>query len=72
MGNEYEFRFTAGVLVRKHIRTILEGARFVGHNIRWMEEKGWLDSEFRVRGEYDVAKALESRIDAYSRTLGDS
>ena len=69
MASEYEFRYTAGVLVRKHIRTILESERFIGRNIRWMEEKGWLYSVFRIRGEYADAKAVESRLEAYAKAL---
>ena len=69
MASEYEFRFAAGVLIRKNIRTILESEKFIGRNIRWMEEKGWLDSVFRIRGEYADAKAVESRLDAYAKAL---
>ena len=65
MDNEYEFRIIAGILVRKYLRQILEIERFSGREIRWMEDKGWIESVFRVRGKASDAKAIESRVDAY-------
>ena len=69
MDKEYEFRCTAGALVRKHLQTILENEQFSGRNIRWMEEKGWLESVFRVRGIFADTKAVESRVDTYSKLI---
>ena len=67
--NEYEFRFTAGILVRKHLRQMLESERFSGRNIRWIENKGWLESMFRVRGNAEDVRAVESRFYEYSKML---
>ena len=67
--NEYEFRFTAGILVIKHLRQMLESERFSGRNIRWIENKGWLESMFRVRGNAEDVRAVESRFYEYSKML---
>lgn len=69
MNNEYEFSFIVGVLIRKHLRQMLESERFSGRDIRWIENKGWIGSTFRVRGNAADAKAIESRIDAYMKIL---
>ena len=70
MSGEYEFRFFVGVLVRKHLRQMLESERFSGRDIRWLEDKGWIESVFRVRGNASDVKAVESRVDAYIKALG--
>ena len=69
IASECEFSFRAGVLLRKNIRTILKSEWFFGRNIRWMEEKGWLESLFRIRGEYFDVKAVETRLDTYAKAL---
>jgi hypothetical protein len=69
MKREYQFQFTASVMVRKNIRQMLESEHFGGRDIRWMENKGWLESAFHVRGEFSDAKAVESRVLAYIERL---
>jgi len=67
--SEYEFRVLAGALVRKNVRTLLDSEIFYGRDIRWMEDKGWLESVFRVRGEYNDSKAVENRLEEYIKRL---
>lgn len=65
--SEYEFSFTAGMLVRKNLRYMLESEKFSGRDIRWLEDKGFIESTFRVRGK--DAKLTEQRIDHYIKIL---
>ena len=67
--SEHEFTFTAGAMVRKHFRMMLESERFSGRDIRWLENKGWFESQFLVRGKAEDAKATESRIVAYAELM---
>lgn len=64
--NKDEFTFTAGIFIRKKLRQMLESERFEGRDIRWMEDKGWIESVFRVRGDI---KAVESRVNRYIKIL---
>jgi hypothetical protein len=68
--NDYEFQFTAGVLVRKNVRILLESEVFSSGGIRWLEDKRWTFSTFRVRGVR--AKQFEERLRHYLRSLGVS
>lgn len=46
----YGGTFTAGLLVRHHIRRFLEECEFNGTVEKWRESKGFLDSEFFIKG----------------------
>ena len=64
-----EFRFIAGICIRKRIRHMLESEEFAGRKIRWMEQKGWIESTFRVRGEDTDVRAVQSRVEEYIKIL---
>ena len=66
--SDYEFQFTAGVLVRKKVRTLLESEVFSSGGIRWLEDKRWTFSTFRVRG--GSAQQFEERLRHYLVCLG--
>lgn len=42
--------FEVGLLLRSQFRRYLKRKRFDGADIEWIEMKGWLYSEFLVRG----------------------
>lgn len=42
--------FTAGCLIRRRVRTLLQAALWAGSEFEWFEVRGWLESEFVLRG----------------------
>jgi len=54
------YTFTAGALWRGVFRRGLEDARFkYPDDISWLEQKGWLDSQFTVRVSDRLASGFE-------------
>jgi len=56
----------AGLLVRRHVRSILAAAKVAGAEVVYEEQRGWLNSVFaiRLRGEsrqleYPVARLMD-------------
>lgn len=53
-------KFTVGLLLRREFRRYLEYVRFSGAHIEWIEQKGWLDSEFLVRGPVEQVLKIQT------------
>ncbi len=51
-----EFSFTAGALLRRHIRHQLKRAEMYG--AEWFETKGFLESSFTVRAPKSIANSI--------------
>lgn len=53
------YRFTAGRLLLKHCRHLLNEMKLLGHDVEWIEGDGWLSHDFTVRGPIASLTALD-------------
>jgi hypothetical protein len=60
----------AGRLFAGSIRNTLEDAKFRGH-LEYRESKGWLESEFTVKGSVRVIDALHVYLDEVQKIMAD-
>ncbi len=51
-----------GALFRKEVRYRLESLKFHGHEIKWMEYKRFLDSDFSIEGSEESLATLKQFI----------
>ena len=58
--------YTAGVLVRSRIRDFLKEEKFRGSKIEWIENKGFLESTFLIRGEPQQVNPVCEAIDRWA------
>ena len=54
--------FTVGRLLCKTVRQNLDKAKFMGRNLDYIESKGWLESEFTVRGDEAAIRAVRDYV----------
>jgi hypothetical protein len=47
---DMQFSFNAGLFIRSQVRAFLAQAKFSGYEIKFHENKGWLSSDFIVKG----------------------
>ena len=69
---EREFSFTADIFIRRHFRGLLKLNVYAGMQIRWVEDTGWLESNFSVRGNCDDVKIIEYIVSVRLKQLTDS
>jgi hypothetical protein len=62
MSSNAKWEFNAGVLIRHHIRQFLNKEMFLRKNIEYYESKGFFDSNFIVKGEYNQVKRIHDII----------
>lgn len=55
---------TAGAMMRGMVRRELERAKWEGHRVEWIEQKGFLESRFLINGSDHVVKAFADLADA--------
>lgn len=72
MNEEATIQVQVGVLIRRHLRTMLEGERFGGSSIRWMEDKRWTTSIFSIRGKRADVEAIDARVQHWLTCIGAS
>ena len=60
------FDIQAGALVRGTLRRELERIKFLGHDITWNEQKGWLGSNFTIIAPEHIARAIYSALDKWN------
>lgn len=72
MDEEATIQFQIGALIRSHLRTMLEGERFGGSSIRWMEDKRWTTSIFSIRGKRADVEAIDTRVKHWMMCIGAS
>jgi hypothetical protein len=59
MPNTKTTEFCAGALIRKHVRQTLDQFIFTGLEIEYLENKGWIDSTFILKGsDGDLRKVI--------------
>ncbi|MBD80461.1 MAG: hypothetical protein CL840_16210 [Crocinitomicaceae bacterium] len=58
---EARLTFTAGVLFRRQVRREL-----IRVGLDFGEDKGWLDSQFVVRGDYAQVKAVQAVLQKWA------
>jgi hypothetical protein len=69
MTEQAMFDVQAGLLVRSSLRNVLEGLKFSGENIDYIENKGLLSSYFLIKGDKDIIISLKNRINEINRHL---
>ena len=57
-------KFEAGALLRKEIRQFLQTQQFRGYKFEWIEQKGFLSSTFRLKGEETLIRQMVEAIQA--------
>jgi len=70
--NESSFEFSAGILICRNIREMLESEIFHGRKIRFREGKGWISRVFSIRGEDADVRAIASRLEHYAKVTGNA
>lgn len=66
---EKTIQVQGGMLIRRHLRKMLEGAAFSAKQIRWMEDKHWTYSIFSICGPEKDVSALAERISFWLATI---
>ncbi len=69
----YYPHLTAGLLIRREFREILEGARSWGLHVEYIERKHWLESHFlmvRIVGDTVKVNYIRGLIHAFYRYYG--
>ena len=54
----------AGMLIRGRIRSQFEKAKFMGFDLKWIESKRWIESDFHI-----VLKGTESQLYSFKKTI---
>ena len=62
------FSFSAGLINRGQVRRFLEKEQFAG-NIQFIESKGWIDSEFTVKGDNGNVSRVFKALHDYQQRL---
>lgn len=68
MSERQVYEFTAGRLVRRGLRNVMERLKFCGHDIEWIEQKGLLQSRFLVRGSIGAIASIRASVRRRSAT----
>lgn len=55
-------RYTMGLTIRRQFRQYLQQQAFVNPQIRWMETKGWLSSQFVVDGPFGLIQPIHQAV----------
>lgn len=67
---EARFNFTAGRLICRHVREMLEDEVFSGRPIRWREGRGWIERQFTVVGPISHVEQVRERMFHWLRGMG--
>lgn len=51
------------------LRRELEKLKFTGKCIEWIEQRGWLSSDFTIKGDPETIKDIQLGIAEYNRRL---
>jgi hypothetical protein len=53
---------TAGALMRGSVRNIVKNMQFHGYDIELLENKGWIESDFKVKGDIDTIEMFKRML----------
>jgi hypothetical protein len=53
---------TAGALMRGAVRNLVNEMKFHGYDIEMMENKGWLESDFKVKGDIHTIETFKRHL----------
>jgi len=59
--------YTAGLLLWGALRDHLRAYAFDGEQVEWIESRGWISREFRVRAPRSVHQRLHALIDEMNK-----
>ena len=61
------FEITVGLLNFGQVRNYLKKLKFLGHDIKWHESKGWIDRTFTITCDSWAKRKIDQMIEDYNR-----